>query len=103
MDQFTNRPKILTATVPAKVKGTRPPNEIDFWRGYALVVIFLNHIPGIWFENYTHKNFGFSDSAELFVLLAGWSLRSMVDRQSRDLTRIPWSIPRCRVQYLKTN
>jgi hypothetical protein len=88
MDQFTNRPKILTATVPAKVKGTRPPNEIDFWRGYALVVIFLNHIPGIWFENYTHKNFGFSDSAELFVLLAGWSLRSMVDRQSRDLTSL---------------
>lgn len=88
MDQFTNRPRIQTATVPAKVRGTRPPNEIDFWRGYALVAIFLNHIPGIWFENYTHKNFGFSDSAELFVLLAGWSLRSMVDRQSRDLTSL---------------
>lgn len=88
MDQLTKRPKVLTATVPAKVRGTRPPNEIDFWRGYALVAIFLNHIPGIWFEKYTHKNFGFSDSAELFVLLAGWSLRSMVDRQSRDLTSL---------------
>jgi hypothetical protein len=88
MDQLTNRPKILTAPVPAKVKGTRPPNEIDFWRGYALVAIFLNHIPGIWFESFTHKNFGFSDSAELFVLLAGWSLRSVVDRQSRDLTSL---------------
>ena len=88
MDQLTNRPKILTAPVPAKVKGTRPPNEIDFWRGYALVAIFLNHIPGIWFERFTHKNFGFSDSAELFVLLAGWSLRSVVDRQSRDLTSL---------------
>ena len=88
MGQLTNRPKILTAPVPAKVKGTRPPNAIDFWRGYALVAIFLNHIPGIWFESFTHKNFGFSDSAELFVLLAGWSLRSVVDRQSRDLTSL---------------
>ena len=71
-------------SVPPKVKGTRPPNEIDFWRGFALVTIFVNHIPGIYFETFTYRNFGFSDSAELFVLLAGWSLRAMVDR-SRDL------------------
>ncbi len=88
MDQFAARPRIQTATVPAKVKGARPPNEIDFWRGYALVAIFVNHIPGVFYERLTHKNFGFSDSAELFVLLAGWSLRSLVDRQSRDLTTL---------------
>jgi hypothetical protein len=88
MDQLAARPRIQTATVPAKVKGARPPNEIDFWRGYALVAIFINHIPGVFYERFTHKNFGFSDSAELFVLLAGWSLRSLVDRQSRDLTNL---------------
>lgn len=88
MDQLAQRPRIQTATVPAKVKGARPPNEIDFWRGYALVAIFINHIPGVFYEQLTHKNFGFSDSAELFVLLAGWSLRSLVDRQSRDLTTV---------------
>ncbi len=54
---------------------TREPNSIDFWRGVALVSIFVNHIPGVWYERFTHRNFGFSDSAELFVLLAGWSLR----------------------------
>ncbi|WP_342360871.1 OpgC domain-containing protein [Terrarubrum flagellatum] len=53
----------------------RSPNLIDFWRGVALASIFINHIPGVWFERFTHRNFGFSDSAELFVLLAGWSLR----------------------------
>lgn len=73
-----------TATVPPRVKGTRPPNEIDFWRGYALVAIFLNHIPGLFFEQFTHRNFGYSDSAELFVLLAGWSMRSLADRSTRD-------------------
>lgn len=45
--------------------------SIDFWRGFAIVTIFINHIPGNLFEAYTHKNFGFSDAAELFVLLAG--------------------------------
>ncbi|MFN3892215.1 MAG: OpgC family protein [Beijerinckiaceae bacterium] len=80
MDELAKRRVAPTPSVPPKVKGTRPPNEIDFWRGYALIAIFINHIPGIFFENFTHRNFGFSDSAELFVFLAGWSLRAMVDR-----------------------
>lgn len=58
----------------------RPANAIDFWRGFALVTIFINHIPGIWFEQITHKNYSSSDSAELFVFLAGWSLRLVVER-----------------------
>ncbi len=80
MDELANRRIAPTPSVPPKVKGTRPPNEIDFWRGFALIAIFINHVPGIFFERFTHRNFGFSNSAELFVLLAGWSLRAMVDR-----------------------
>ncbi|MBS0243591.1 MAG: OpgC domain-containing protein [Proteobacteria bacterium] len=56
----------------------RQVNAIDFWRGYALVAIFINHIPHNFFENFTHKNLSLSDSAELFVFLAGWSLRHVV-------------------------
>src|SRR5262245_54668993 len=56
----------------------RTPNAVDFWRGYALVSIFVNHIPGIYFERFTHRNLSFSDSAELFVFLAGWSLGYVV-------------------------
>jgi hypothetical protein len=44
---------------------------VDFWRGFALVSIFVNHVPGNILEPYTHKNFGLSDASELFVLLAG--------------------------------
>ncbi len=54
---------------------TRSVNAIDFWRGFALVTIFINHVPGIWYERLTHRNLSLSDSAELFVFLAGWSLR----------------------------
>ncbi|WP_406857951.1 OpgC domain-containing protein [Alsobacter sp. KACC 23698] len=47
--------------------------SIDAWRGLALATIFVNHVPGTAFEHYTHKNFGFSDAAEVFVLLAGFA------------------------------
>jgi hypothetical protein len=56
----------------------REANAIDFWRGFALVTIFVNHIPGIYFERLTYRNLSISDSAELFVFLAGWSLRYAV-------------------------
>lgn len=52
----------------------RDPNAIDFWRGFALVTIFINHIPGNTFERYTFSQYGISDAAELFVFLAGWSI-----------------------------
>jgi hypothetical protein len=47
--------------------------RIDFWRGLALCTIFINHIPGNFFGNLTHRNFGFSDSAELFVFISGFT------------------------------
>jgi len=58
----------------------RQVNAVDFWRGYALVAIFINHVPQNFYERFTHKNFSLSDSAELFVFLAGWSLRHVVGR-----------------------
>jgi hypothetical protein len=45
--------------------------SVDFWRGFALLTIFINHMPGNAFVAITHRNFGFSDATELFVLLAG--------------------------------
>jgi hypothetical protein len=60
-------------------KAMRAPNEVDFWRGFALVTIFVNHIPGLYFEGFTFRNVSLSDSAELFVFLAGWAMRILVD------------------------
>ena len=47
---------------------------IDFWRGLALLMIFIDHVPENVFQHVTQKNFGFSDAAELFVFLAGVSV-----------------------------
>lgn len=52
----------------------RPANAIDFWRGIALLMIFINHIPGNALGVLTLRNYAISDAAELFVFLAGWSL-----------------------------
>lgn len=65
----------------------RQPNAVDFWRGFALISIFINHIPGFFFEHFTHKNFAISDAADLFVFLAGWALCLATDRPGTTTTR----------------
>lgn len=50
---------------------TQRDTRIDVFRALALLTIFVNHVPGTIFEYFTHKNFGFSDSAEAFVLISG--------------------------------
>ena len=67
---------------------TRQANAVDFWRGLALVFIFLNHIPGIYYSRFTHASYSLSDSADLFVFLAGWALRYVVGRPGRQPP--PW-------------
>ncbi|MEQ1952766.1 OpgC family protein [Mesorhizobium yinganensis] len=53
---------------------TQRDTRIDVFRALALLTIFVNHVPGTIFEHLTHKNFGFSDSAEAFVLISGIAL-----------------------------
>ena len=57
----------------------REPNAVDFWRGFALITIFIDHIPGLFYSSYTVGNVSISDAADLFVFLAGWSLRLMAE------------------------
>jgi hypothetical protein len=63
---------------------TRQANPVDFWRGLALISIFVNHIPGIYYARFTHANYSLSDSADLFVFLAGWALRYVVGAPGRQ-------------------
>lgn len=47
--------------------------RIDVVRGLILLVIFINHMPGNVVSAWMPHNFGFSDAADIFVLLAGIS------------------------------
>lgn len=47
--------------------------QLDFFRGLALMIIFINHMPGNpWFA-YTPSRLGPSDAAETFVFLSGFA------------------------------
>jgi hypothetical protein len=56
---------------PTVLPSQKRDQRLDFLRGIALVTIFVNHVPGTVFENFTSRNFGFSDAAEAFVLMSG--------------------------------
>jgi hypothetical protein len=45
--------------------------RLDMFRGIALMMIFINHVPGTVYESFTNRNFGFSDAAEAFVFMSG--------------------------------
>ncbi len=47
--------------------------RLDFFRGLALIYIFLDHIPSNLVNWITVRNYGFSDAAELFVFISGYS------------------------------
>lgn len=69
-------PSLIRAVLPsAAPKETSAPvgrdARLDMFRGIALVMIFVNHVPGTVYENFTNRNFGFSDAAEAFVFMSG--------------------------------
>lgn len=47
--------------------------RIDFFRGLALLMIFIDHVPGNALSTLTLQAFAICDGAEVFVLLAGYS------------------------------
>lgn len=61
---------------PDPAQGAAKPKRdlrIDLVRGLALMIIFINHMPGNVVAAFTPHAYGFSDAAEIFVLLSGVS------------------------------
>jgi hypothetical protein len=47
--------------------------RLDLYRGCALWLIFLAHVPGTIFNRITPWNYGFSDPAEIFIFVSGYA------------------------------
>jgi hypothetical protein len=60
-------------STPMSAKRLPRDPRVDVLRGIALVMIFIDHVPGNLLSLVTLRNFGFADAAELFVLLAGFA------------------------------
>ncbi len=70
---------------PVDAQRSRRDARVDVLRGLALLMIFIDHVPGNLLSLVTLRNFGFSDAAELFVLLAGFaSMAAYGSSFSRD-------------------
>ena len=58
-----------TATGPAASRDLR----LDFFRGVALICIFIDHIPENYLNYFTLSAIGFSDAAEVFIFISGFT------------------------------
>src|SRR5260370_42608073 len=71
----------INATLPDKGRDLR----LDLFRGIANWAIFLDHIPDNVVDWITARNWGFSDAADLFVFISGYTAsfvyaRMMIER-----------------------
>ena len=57
----------------APVTTTGRDLRLDLFRGLALWLIFLDHIPSNIVNWITIRNYGFSDAAEIFVFISGYT------------------------------
>src|SRR5437667_9609669 len=57
---------------PAPVRIVRDL-RLDLFRGLALLLIFLDHIPSNVISWVTVRNYGFSDATEIFIFISGYA------------------------------
>lgn len=71
----------------------RSPRDprLDVFRGLCLVMIFINHVPGTVYEEFTTRNFGFSDAAEGFVLMSGIAAGLAYSNDFRERSMRLWT------------
>jgi hypothetical protein len=58
--------------------------RLDVFRGLALWLIFVDHIPSNIVNWGTLRNFGFSDATEIFVFISGYTAAFVYGRAMRD-------------------
>ena len=58
--------------------------RLDLFRGLALWLIFLDHIPSNAVNWITIRNYGFSDATEIFVFISGYTAAFVYGRAMRE-------------------
>src|SRR6476646_4976853 len=58
--------------------------RLDLFRGVALWLIFLDHIPSNLVAWITIRNYGFSDATEIFVFVSGYTAAFVYGREMRE-------------------
>ncbi|HML07482.1 MAG TPA: OpgC domain-containing protein [Xanthobacteraceae bacterium] len=58
--------------------------RLDLFRGIALWLIFLDHIPENVVNWFTIRNYGFSDATEIFIFISGYTAAFVYGRAMRE-------------------
>ncbi|HEX4408021.1 MAG TPA: OpgC domain-containing protein [Xanthobacteraceae bacterium] len=75
---------LALANAPAVVIATGRDLRLDLFRGIALWLIFLDHIPQNVMNWFTIRNYGFSDATEIFIFISGYTAAFVYGRAMRE-------------------
>src|ERR1700729_1961788 len=77
-------PTAVPAKTPAPFASSERDLRLDLFRGIALWLIFLDHIPSNIVNWITIRNYGFSDATEIFVFISGYTAAYVYGRAMRE-------------------
>jgi len=63
----------MHSPTPTQIITTQRDLRLDLFRGLALWLIFLDHIPSNLVSWITIRNYGFSDATEIFIFISGYT------------------------------
>jgi hypothetical protein len=63
----------VTTVAPPAAAAAERDLRLDLFRGVALWLIFLDHIPENVVNWFTIRNYGFSDATEIFIFISGYT------------------------------
>jgi hypothetical protein len=69
---------------PARATVSERDLRLDLFRGLALWLIFLDHIPQNIVSWITIRNYGFSDATEIFIFISGYTAAFVYGRTMRE-------------------
>ena len=77
-------PMVARAAAPAVALPSGRDLRLDLFRGLALWLIFLDHIPENVVNWFTIRNYGFSDATEIFIFISGYTAAFVYGRAMRE-------------------
>src|ERR1700750_1848421 len=79
-------PVARDAAAPALARAAAAERELrlDLFRGLALWLIFIDHLPQNLLTWLTIRNYGFSDATEIFIFISGYTASFVYGRAMRD-------------------
>src|SRR5713226_922899 len=74
----------MTPAVPSPAVPTQRDLRLALFRGLALWLIFLDHIPTNVVSWITIRYYGFSDATEIFIFISGYTAAYVYGRSMRE-------------------